>query len=87
METITLTLTSSKKKINELIQIAKEMGIKTFEEQEVSDEEMALPDTRTTPEQMDKWLAKGDGDESYSTGQMLEYVKGNLAKNRKKKAA
>ena len=85
METITFT-SKSKRKLDLLIQVAKEMGIKTNAERELTDEEMGVPGANPTKKQMEEWLAKDDG-ESYTEEEMLEYVKGNLARNRKKKAA
>ena len=85
METITFT-SKSKRKLDLLIQVAKEMGIKTNAERELTDEEMGMPGANPTKKQMEEWLVKDDG-ESYTEEEMLEYVKGNLARNRKKKAA
>ena len=84
METITLKLTSSKKKINELIHMAKEMGISTKEERRLTDEEMALPGANATPEQIERWLAEDDG-ESYTEEEAFRMVKEELVKYRKSK--
>jgi hypothetical protein len=82
MEKVTFT-SKSKQKINLLIQVAKEMGIKASKEYEIADEEMGIPGAKFTEEQFDKWLAKDDGDAEYTTEQVLKHVKGNLAKKRK----
>ncbi|MCX6200556.1 MAG: hypothetical protein NTY88_15255 [Bacteroidetes bacterium] len=84
METITLTLTSSKKKIDTLIQVAKEMGIKTHQERELTDEEMALPGANPTKKQLEEWLAKDEG-ESIPAEEAFRMVKEDLVKYRTKK--
>ncbi len=82
METLTFT-SRSKHKMNLLVQVAKEMGITTKEEQELTDEDMALPRAKPTQKQIDLWLAKGDGDEEYTSQEILAFVKKNLAKAKK----
>lgn len=80
----TITLTSSKKKIDLLLQVAKEMGVKSSVQYELTDEEMGLPGPKVSKEQLENWLAKEDG-ESYEINEALTIMKSNLAKKRKKK--
>ncbi len=77
-----ITLTSTEKKIDLLVQVAKEMGIKTKSFRELTDEEMGLPGPKVSKEQFEDWLAKDDGDGGYTPAQMKELVKKRLAKNR-----
>ena len=71
----TITLTSSDKKIDLLLQVAKEMGVKTTAHYEVTDEEMALPGPKVSKQQLETWLAKDDGDGGYTSAQMKERIK------------
>ena len=87
METSITFKSKSKRKIDLLVQIAEEMGVKYTRERELTDEEMAIPGAKFTEAQFDAWLAKGDSKESYTPEEMLEYVKSSLEKKRKKKAA
>lgn len=80
----TVKLTSSNKKIDLIIQVAKEMGIKAEAEYDLTDEEMALPGPKPTKAQLEKWLAKEDG-ESYEINKAFDMMKSNLEKKRKKK--
>ena len=83
METITFT-SKSKRKLDLLTRVAKEMGIKTHAERELTDEEMALPGANPTKKQMEEWLAKDDG-ESYSEEETFNMVREELVKYRKSK--
>ncbi len=82
METLTFT-SRSKHKMNLLAQLAKEMGVTTSREPELTDEDMALPRAKPTQKQIDQWLAKGDGDEEYTSQEVLAIVKRNLARAKK----
>jgi hypothetical protein len=81
----TITLTSTERKIDLLVRIAKERGIKTKPFRELTDEEMALPSPKGSKEQLENWLTKDDGEERYTPAQMKERVKKRLAKLRTKK--
>ena len=83
MNTITFK-SNSRSKLNQLVKAAKDLGIEKFEEHELTDEEMALPGPKVSERQLDRWLAKDDGEEEFTTGEMLTYVKKRLAKSRKK---
>jgi hypothetical protein len=74
-------------KIDLLAQLAKEIGVKYERTRELTDEDVALPGAKFTQEEFEAWLAKEDGEEEYSMKEVRAYVKGNLAKMRKKKAA
>lgn len=78
----TITFASTEKKINLLIQLAKEMGVKT-KEYELTDEDMALPGPKPSKEQVENWLLKDDGGEGYTSAQILEEFKKNMSKKRK----
>ena len=52
----------SDKKINLLVQVAKEMGIETYKVRELTDEEMALPGYKPSKDELEEWLAKDDGE-------------------------
>jgi hypothetical protein len=83
MNTITFQ-SSSKSKLNQLVKVAKDMGIQPVEDHELTDEEMAMPGPKVSKERLEEWLAKDDGEEEYSTEEMLDYVKKKIAKSRKK---
>ncbi len=73
----TINLTSSDKKNNLLLQLAKDMGVKTQAHHELTDEEMALPGPKVSKEQLETWLAKEDG-ESYGIDEAFDMMKSNL---------
>jgi hypothetical protein len=75
---------NSESKINQLIKVAREMGIDTYNILELTDEEMALPGAKPSKEQLEEWLAKEDG-EKYGIDEAFEIVNKELAKTRKKK--
>lgn len=79
----TITLTSTEKKIDLLLKVAKEMGIDTKPFRELTDEEMALPGPKVSKEQLEDWLAKEDG-EVYTSAQVKARVKSKLTKTKKK---
>lgn len=81
----TVKLTSSEKKINLIIQVAKEMGIKTEADYELIDENLALPGPKVSEEQLDYILAKGDGDGGYTSAEMKQWVKKRMAKSKSNK--
>jgi predicted metal-dependent phosphoesterase TrpH len=83
MNTITFK-SNSKSKLNQLVKVAREMGIKAIVEHALTDEEMALPGPKVSETQLEEWLAKDDGNEEYTTREMVGYVKKQLAKSRKK---
>jgi hypothetical protein len=85
MEEVTFK-SKSRHKINLLIQVAKEMGIKADKEYEVTDEDMAVPGGKFTKKQVDDWLAKDDG-ESIPAEEAFAMVREELVKYRKKKNA
>lgn len=76
----TITLTSSDKKIDLLLQVAKEMGIKTKLHKKLTDEEMAMPGPKVTNEQLEEWLAEGDGEGGFTSTQMFKRLKESSAK-------
>ena len=71
-------------KINQLIKVAKEMGIEPYNILELTDEEMAMPGAKPSKEQLEEWLAKEDG-EKYGINEAFEIVNKELAKSKKKK--
>jgi hypothetical protein len=75
---------SSKSKLNQLVKVAKELGVETLEEHELTDEEMVLPGPKVSQRQLEKWLSKDDG-ESYDIETAFAYMKKELAKSKKKK--
>ncbi len=79
----TITLTSTDKKIDPLLKVAKEMGVEAKPFRELTDEEMALPGPKVSKEQLEDWLVKEDG-EVYSSAQVKARIKGKLAKSKKK---
>jgi hypothetical protein len=74
---------ASKKKMGLLVRVAKEMGIETEVDIELTDEEMALPGPKPTTKQLEAWLAKDDG-EGYGIEEAFSFMKKELAKGRKK---
>lgn len=79
----TITLTSTTKKIDLLLKVAKEMGIETKPFRELTDEEMGLPGPKVSKEQLEDWLAKDDG-ESYTPAQLKARIKQRLSKGKKR---
>ena len=77
----TITLTSSPKKIELILRLAKEMGISTKPFRELTDEEMALPGPKVSKEQLEDWLAKDDG-EGIPIEKAFRMMKSNLAKKK-----
>jgi len=75
---------NSKKKMGLLVKVAKEMGIETVADIELTDEEMALPGPKPSKKQIEAWLAKDDGEE-YGIEEAFDYMKKELVKARKKK--
>jgi hypothetical protein len=79
----TITFSSTEKKINLLMQVAKEMGVKT-KEYELTDEEMGLPGPKVSNAQLETWLLKDDGGEGYTSTQMKDFLKKELSNKRRK---
>jgi hypothetical protein len=77
MKTITFT-SASKKKLNLLVEIAREMGVKTQPMRELTDEEMGLPGPKVSEEQLENWLSKDDG-ESFEIKEGFKMMKKELA--------
>lgn len=75
---------SSMAKLNSLIKVAEKMGIEKYTLRELTDEEMALPGSQPSVEQLEEWLAKEDG-VKYSLEEAFERVHSELARSRKKK--
>jgi len=74
----------SKTKLNQLLKVAKEIGIQAVKEQELTDEEMALPGPQVCESQLENWLAKDDG-EKYDIEDAFAYIKKELTKSKKGK--
>lgn len=83
MKTLTF-VSSSDKKMNLLLQVAKEMGIKEQQYDSITDEDMALPGAKVSNEKLEQWLVKDDGDGGYSSTQMKTKIKKELSKRTKK---
>ena len=83
MKTITFK-SNSENKIGMLIKMAKEIGVETYSVHELTDEEMALPGTYPSDEQLEQWLVKDDG-EKYEINDAFAQVKTELSKARKRK--
>jgi hypothetical protein len=83
MNTITFK-SRSKSKLNQLVKVARKLGIEPLEEQELTDEEMALPGPKVSQEQLEKWLSKDDG-EAYDIDVAFAFMKKELAKSKRKK--
>ncbi len=83
MNSVTFS-SKSKEKLDLLIRLAKEMGIKAEPDFELTDEDMAMPGHVVSREQLNKWLEKEDG-ESYSSEEMQFIVKEELSKFRAKR--
>ena len=79
----TITFISSEKKIHQLVQLAKVIGVKTKPFRELRDEEMGLPGPKVSKTQLEHWLAKDDG-ESFTEEEAFTYMKKELAKTRGK---
>lgn len=73
MKRVTLE-SDSDDKLDLLIKVAKEMGIKAFTNYELSDEDMAMPGAQVSEPQLEEWLAKGDGEEEYTSEQMRRLI-------------
>ena len=85
MKRVTLELESdSDAKIDLLVKVAKEMGIKTFTNYELTDEDMAMPGGQVSEPQLEEWLSKGDGEEEYTSEQMKDLIEQETAKLKKK---
>ncbi len=81
----TITFTSdSEKKLNLLVEVAREMGIKSSAARELTDEEMGIPGPKVTKKQLEDWLSKDDG-ESFGLSEGFKIMKQNLAAKLKKK--
>jgi hypothetical protein len=83
MNTITFQ-SSSKSKLNQLVKLAKDMGIEPVKDHELTDEEMALPGPKVSQKRLEEWLAKDDG-EAVDAKEAFAYIKKQLAKTRTKK--
>jgi hypothetical protein len=83
MKTVTFT-SKSEKKIELLMQVAKEMGVEAKTYAELTDEEMALPGPKVSKTQLEEWLAKDDG-KGYEIDEAFKIIKSNISKKRKKK--
>jgi len=70
-----------------LLQVAKEMGIKTMLHKKLFDEEMAMPRPKVTNEQLEEWLAEDDGKEGFTSTQMFERLKKSSTKTAAKNAS
>lgn len=80
-----LTIESdSEEKIQLLTRVAQEMGMKTISDYELTDEDMALPGTQVSEPQLEAWLAKGDGDEEYTSEQMRALIAAETKKVKRK---
>ncbi len=77
----TITLTSSPKKIDLLVRVAKEMGIDAKPFRELTDEEMGLPGPKVSKEQLEDWLAKDDGVGGYTSAEMKARIKKRFSKS------
>ena len=85
MNTITLS-SRSKKKLDILVSVAREMGVSAKPFREVTDEEMALPGPKVSKAQLEDWLAKDDGEGGISPEALRISIAKDLAKkNRSKK--
>ncbi len=76
----TITFSSTDKKMNLLVQVAKEMGITAKPHKKITDEEMALPGAKATKAQLEEWLAEDDGEGGYTSQQMRERLRKRTAK-------
>jgi hypothetical protein len=81
MRTVVFSSRSSKK-IDLLIQVAREIGIKIEPNLELTDEYMALPGPKVPKKLLDEWLAKDDGEIEYSSSQMKNLVRKNIRKSK-----
>jgi hypothetical protein len=73
MKKVTL-ISDSDEKIDLLVKLAKEMGVTPVTNYELTDEEMALPGAQVSEQQLEEWLAKGDGDEEYTSEKMKDLI-------------
>ncbi len=78
----TVKLTSSNKKIDLIIQVAKEMGIKAEVDFGLTDENLGLPGPKVSEEQLDYILSKGNGEGGYTSAQMKERIKKRAVKSK-----
>jgi hypothetical protein len=83
MKAITFT-SDSERKLNLLVKVAQEMGIKAKPLREITDEEMGIPGTKVNRQQLDEWLSKDNG-ESFELTEGFKIMKRNLARKLKKK--
>lgn len=74
---------NSESKIKLLIKAAKEIGVESVDEKELTDEDMALPGKKPTKRQFENWLMKDDG-ESYGLKEGFEMARAELKKRLKK---
>jgi hypothetical protein len=82
----TITLTATEEKIDLLIKVAKEMGIKTKSFRELTDEEMGLPGPKVSRQQLEDWLAKEEGEEGFSSAEMKSILSKRLLKSKGRKS-
>lgn len=79
-----ITFISSEKKIQQLLEIAKVIGVKTKPFRELQDEEMGLPGEKVSKKQLEHWLAKDDG-ESFTEAEAFEYMMKELKRVKARK--
>lgn len=82
----TVTFSSTKNKIDLLIKLAKELGVETqvhYNNNELTDEDMALPGSNVSESAIETWLQKDDG-EAYEIEEAIEIIKKKLSKPKKK---
>jgi hypothetical protein len=76
-------LSKSKAKLDLLVKVAKEMGIKTSLDSELTDEDMVTPNSIVNKKKIEKWLAKDD-EEFYSSEEMKTMLKEEMVNYRAK---
>jgi hypothetical protein len=74
-------LSKSKAKLDLLVKVAKEMGIKTSLDSELTDEDMVTPNSIVNKKKIEKWLAKDD-EEFYSSEEMKTMLKEEMVNYR-----
>ena len=74
-------LSKSKAKLDLLVKVAKEMGIKTSLDSELTDEDMVTPNSIVNKKKIEKWLAKDD-EEFYSSEEMKTLLKEEMVNYR-----